>query len=236
MPVHSRSHGLADHQPDPRAGRAFLVAPLCVHDEVPLDGSRPVLHAWNRTPSTGSSGIAPEAPSCSAPTQAVSARRPLRRRLDTIARPGARPHPQPKPVYSRSFAVVRLESPLALGHGSYLLVRLAPRRLVHRLITHAEVDAVAVSKLFVSLANRRGPRKTDSRGSLPYRRLSGDCSRVLTSIRWSNSDEPVARRTDNPAPSALRIHCCHNRHRCRPTRREVCVNVAERLVPSPETC
>lgn len=43
---------------------------------------------WTRTPPTVSSGIAPAAPPwLSEPDQAVSARRPLRRRLDTIARP-----------------------------------------------------------------------------------------------------------------------------------------------------
>jgi hypothetical protein len=32
--------------------------------------------------------------------------------------PGARPHPQPKPMHPRTLAVVRLEGPLALGHGT----------------------------------------------------------------------------------------------------------------------
>src|SRR5262249_12070559 len=102
--------------------------------------------------------------------------------------PGAGPHPKPESVHPCPTTVVRLEGPFALGHGSNLLVRLAPRRLAHRPTTRAEVDVVAVGKLFASLANRRGPPRADSRGSLPYRRLSGDCSRVLTWLR------PVKRR------------------------------------------
>jgi hypothetical protein len=43
-------------------------------------------------------------------------------------------------------------------------------------------DAMAVGKLCVSFANRRGPRAVSR--SLPYRRHSGDCSRVLTSFGW----------------------------------------------------
>src|SRR5205085_11293061 len=58
------------------------------------------------------------------------------------------------PARACGYSAGRCVSPWPRQH---LLVHLAPRRLVHRLTTHAEVDAVAVRKLFVSLANRRGP-------------------------------------------------------------------------------
>jgi hypothetical protein len=91
------------------------------------------------------------------PGQADSVRRPLRRRFDTIARPARVLIRSRNPCTRARLRLFgwKVRLPLATA---YLLVRWAPRRLVHRLTTHAEVDAVAVRKLFVSLANRRGLR------------------------------------------------------------------------------
>ena len=73
---------------------------------------------WTRTPPTASSGIAPEAPPwLSEPTQAVSCPPALTPPVGHDRAPGAGPHPKPESVHSRTPAVVRLESPLALGHG-----------------------------------------------------------------------------------------------------------------------
>lgn len=44
MSLHGRTHRLAHHQTDSRAGFAVLLAPLRVHDKVPLDGPPPVSH------------------------------------------------------------------------------------------------------------------------------------------------------------------------------------------------
>src|SRR5581483_4687045 len=119
-----------------------------------------------RTLSTVSSGTAREAPSLlCAQTQAVRLRRPLRRRLDTIARPARVLIRNRKPCTRarRRLFGWKVLLPLATTVSPR---NLAPRRLAHRLTKHAEVDAVAVGevrcKVFVSLANRRGPR-----GSIP---------------------------------------------------------------------
>jgi hypothetical protein len=157
--LNGRSHRLCHYQPDSRAAVGQLVASLRVHHEVASHGPHAVLD---------------RRPELRRPGHPVPCRKHRRTRADSGSQhppalaptigydraPGASTHSKPKSVHPRSSAVIRLEGPLALGHGSNLLVRLAPRRLAHRPTTHAEVDVVAVGKLFVSLANRRGPRGT----------------------------------------------------------------------------
>ena len=159
VPLYRRPHRLPHYEPDSRTGFALLVTPLCVHDDVSFDGPNSVLHRRTEfrrpghpVPRRQHSRIPPGSGSQRAPALAPTVRHD--------GSPGAGPHPKPKPVYSRSFAVVRLVGSLALGHDSYLLVLLAPRPLAQRLTTHVEADVVAVGKPFVSLANRRGPRGT----------------------------------------------------------------------------
>ncbi len=60
-----------------------------------------------------------------ASNHAVSARRPLRRRLDTMARPARVRIRSRKPMHPRTAPVVRLKGPLALGHGCLSSLRLA---------------------------------------------------------------------------------------------------------------
>jgi hypothetical protein len=79
---------------------------------------------------------------------------------------------------------------------------------------------VAVGKLFVSLADRRVPRTVA--GSLPYRRLSGDCSRVLTAFRGVKRATAVTTVT-------------RPEHRSE-SLKYVVNNVAERLAAGAENC
>jgi hypothetical protein len=134
--------------------------------------------------------------------------------------PRAGPHPETKPVHPRTTPVVGLESPLALGHGSISLLRMAPHRCTHDQLTRARrSDVVAVGKL-VRLA--RCPARTPKVvGSLPYRQRSGDCSRVLTRLA------PVKRR--------LMSFWSHSRHAVSATAKQPSGNVAERLAPGKKT-
>ena len=159
VPLYRRSHRLPHYQPDSRTGFALLVTPLRVHDDVSFDGPNSVLH--RRTEFRRPGHPVPRRQHSRIPPGSGSQRPPaLAPTVRHDGSPGAGPHPKPKPVYSRSFAVVWLVGSLALGHDSYLLVLLAPRPLAQRLTTHVEADVVAVGKPFVSLANRRGPRGT----------------------------------------------------------------------------
>jgi hypothetical protein len=73
-------------------------------------------------------------------------------------------------MHPRSAPVVGLKGPLALGHGCLLVACGNP-------VERIGLDGIAVGKLFVSLANRRGLRDIRVAAVSPR---SGDCSRVLT--------------------------------------------------------
>ncbi len=104
--------------------------------------------------------------------------------------PGTRPHPQAESMHPCATPIVRLECPLALGHGCISSLRLATtsarRHLWQPLVSSA-----------VLLRNRRAPHdlRGDRSGSQPYRRLPGDCSRVLTRIRWVKPANFARRRS-----------------------------------------
>jgi hypothetical protein len=74
-------------------------------------------------------------------------------------------------VHAGSAPVIRLEGPLALGHGVLLALSASP------------------SGRYASQVHRSGclacwpARSPDNSGSQPYRRLSGDCLRVLMTLR-----------------------------------------------------
>jgi hypothetical protein len=81
-------------------------------------------------------------------------------------------------MHAGSAPVIRLEGPLALGHGfSSLCLALPSGR--SRFSTGSVRGSIG-SNLAVG---RRGPQARHP-GSQPYRRLSGDCLRVLTHLRW----------------------------------------------------
>ncbi len=114
--------------------------------------------SWYRTPQIASSDIAPEAPLwISGPAQAVSVRRPLRRRLDTIARPARvliRSRNPCTRARRRLFGWnVRLPLATALSpHAS------GTSSTAHRPTTHAEADALPLVSSSRSLTGA-GPVK-----------------------------------------------------------------------------
>ena len=95
--------------------------------------------------------------------------------------PCAGAHPQAEAMHAGSAPVIRLEGPLALGHGVLLVVsRSKPSQPSGR----SRFATAMVRGSFGGglAAGRRGPQARQP-GSQPYRRLSGDCLRVLTRIR-----------------------------------------------------
>jgi hypothetical protein len=83
-------------------------------------------------------------------------------------------------MHARSAPVVRLEGPLALGHDVLLILsRLKHSQPPGR--SRVSIGLVCESVGGGRAAGRRGPRAYHPR-SQPYRRLSGDCLRVLTSL------------------------------------------------------
>jgi hypothetical protein len=91
---------------------------------------------------------------------------------------GTGTHPQPEAVHTGSAPVVRLEGPLALGHGILLVVcgivfGNASGRA--RMATRSVCGSVGVVLLLAGAVPMR-----NTCGSQPYRRRSGDCLRVLT--------------------------------------------------------
>jgi hypothetical protein len=149
VPLYRRSHRLPHYQPDSRTGLALLVTPLRVHDDVAFDGPHSVLH--RRTELRRPGHPVPRRQHSRIPAGSGSQRPPaLAPTVGHDGSPGTGPHPKPKAMHPRSFAVVWLEGSLALGHGSNLLALLAPRRFAQRLTTHVELDVVAVGKPFVT--------------------------------------------------------------------------------------
>jgi len=77
-------------------------------------------------------------------------------------------------VHAGSAPVVRLEGPLALGHGVLLVVSSSKH------LSHPTTSLIRRPGVVLLLAG--AVSKTRHFGSQPYRRLSGDCLRVLTSL------------------------------------------------------
>lgn len=142
------------------------------------------------------------------------------RRHDGASGPGA--HPQPEAVHTCPTPIVRLEGPLALSHGRYSSLGLAPRP------RHAHTDARQDGTPLVSSCSLTGAVPARTRGSQAVSPLPGDCSRVLTRSRWVKP----ATRTSGP-PS--RVYCCHSGHWPAPRSSEQSKNVAELLASRPKT-
>ncbi len=156
------------------------------------------------------------------------------------------PHPQPKAMHAGSAPVVRLEGPLALRHHSLLVasgIAFRPRNSRGR----TRLPARSPQQALCLAGNRRGPRVSPL-GSQPYRRLSGDCSRVLTSLRRVKPGSPrppiplaVVSRAVKPRPSNQSISgVAFTGFTPPPPRRASHVtkarpNVPERLAPAPKT-
>ena len=157
MSLYRRSHRLAHHQPDSRAGRCSSHRCACTTRSrstaripsftVDTELRRPCHPVSRRKHRPGYPSRLRQSVSVG-PCAAGWTRSRARRGSSSEA--GIR-----APAHACGCSAGRSACPWP---RQYLLVRLAPRRLPHRLTTHAEADAVAVGKLFVSLTNRRGPR------------------------------------------------------------------------------
>jgi len=82
---------------------------------------------------------------------------------------GARTHPQPETVHTGPAAVVRLESPLALGHGCFSSFGLVSTPSVAMNVMAAE-EAATVGKL-IHLAGAAPLRFRRTTESQPYRHV-----------------------------------------------------------------
>ena len=109
--------------------------------------------------------------------QADNARRPLRRRLDTIERPARVRIRRRKPCTRarRRLFGWKVRLPLATAFSSFYRAQISEPSGRSRFASTLGGSGRA--------AGRRGPQ-AHCPGSQPYRRLSGDCLRVLTSVRW----------------------------------------------------
>lgn len=101
--------------------------------------------------------------------------------------PGAGAHPQSETMHAGSAPVVGLEGPLALGHGVLLVVSgssvraIRPHALCNWVGPLGARDWLGLVLLLAGAVPWLSFRRQF--GSQPYRRLSGDFLRVLTSVR-----------------------------------------------------
>jgi hypothetical protein len=107
---------------------------------------------------------------------------------------------------SRPAPVVRLEGPLALGHGC-ISSSYGGRYPVYTLAcVHRRSRQPLVSSGLAR--NRRGPETR----SQPYRQRMGDCSRVLTSLPLVKPPCHAVHHRRIPSHSRTTRHSCHSRH------------------------
>lgn len=126
MSLHCGTNRFRNHQPDLRAVFCPTVRTQGVHHQIGLHRAHPSAH---RRPEVAR----PRHPVPRRKHRASSWIGLRRQRATALAAPvrhdgpaGPGPHPQPEAVHPCPAPVVRLESPLALGHGSISLLRLAP--------------------------------------------------------------------------------------------------------------
>ncbi len=138
---------------------------------------------------------------------------------DGSPRPGT--HPQSKTVDAGSAPVVRLKGPLALGHG----VLLAVSGINHPAAMLPESIGRRWSRYWPARSPHRWSR------SQPYRRLSGDFLRVLTSLRPVKPHRLLATAPSwwpgpNPCRPTTRLDHDHELHHR---------NTKQRLAAAPKT-
>ncbi len=154
--------------------------------------------ASRRTQLTASCGCVREAPPKDLTRdQADSARRPLRRRPDTIARPARVRIRKRKPCTRarRRLFGWKVRLPLATTFSSLFAIR--PLR---RFASGSSAFRPEVVLLLLAGAVPCGS------GSQPYRRLSGDCLRVLTSLRLVKPGLSQRSRADPVQDFSFRSH------------------------------
>ncbi len=137
---------------------------------------------------------------------------------------GTRTHPQPETVHTGPAAVVRLESPLALGHGCFSSFDLVLTTSDAMTVMTAE-DVATVGKL-IHLAGAAPVRSGREPRVAAVSPRAGDCSRVLTRFAWVKPGPKRLIPQLSPVPSGNKNH----------TSNQLCLgceeavgNVAERL-------
>lgn len=219
MSLHCGTNRFRNHQPDFWAVFCPIVRTQGVHHQIGLHRAHPSAH---RRPEVAR----PRHPVPRRKHRASSWIGLRRQRATALAAPvrhngpaGPGPHPQPEPVHPCPAPVVRLESPLALGHGSISLLRLAPA-------AHTDRRSLCWTRLpLVSSSvplDRRGPHSSWV-AAVPPR--PGDCSRVLTSFAWV---KPCRR----PARTVTSVTLVPPRCRAKIRFRQCCGTVGTR----PENC
>ena len=176
MAFDGRTHRLGDDQTDARAIGHLAATPAPdVNNNVGLRGAHPVLHRCVKL------SRPPHAVACGKHRQrtrrcdqADNARRPLRRRLDTIERPARVRIRRRKPCTRarRRLFGWKVRLPLATAFSSFVSSS--------KHLSRPTTSPVRRSGVVLLLAG--AVPKTRHFGSQPYRRLSGDCLRVLTSL------------------------------------------------------
>lgn len=130
-----------------------------------------------------------------------------------------RAHPQPEAMHARPAPVVRLEGPLALGHGCLLVA--SGTRIPHRRRTKSVWTQLPLVSSSILLAGAVPDRCPGRSRIASYGRLFEGTEEISLGQTWPND------RVDS--------HICNTRHR-RPTAENIrpC-NVAERLAPAKKT-
>ncbi|CAN5807663.1 hypothetical protein BH09ACT7_BH09ACT7_34080 [soil metagenome] len=235
MALHGRTDRLGDHQADPGSFGVGLIA-ADMHDQIGLDSPNPVLdrrtelrrpcHPVLRWEQRRRLPVL---------NQAVSERRPFFRRPDTIARPARVRIRSRKPCTRarRRLFGWKVRLPLATAVSPHCIWPSHPPRTSRC----ARANTMAVGKLMRLARNRRRNRQVLREiqrfpGSQPYRRRSGDCSRVLTCVRWV---KPVPLTPLIALRPAKNVHCCNNCHASSGGCQKPLRNVAERLAPRDKT-
>jgi hypothetical protein len=128
---HRRTDRLGDNQPDARPRAVALARPPNMNYDVGLHRAHPVLHRRVEL------GGPPHAVACGKHRQKPCRQKSGSYCATALAAPvghdgtsGSGTHPQAEPVHTGSAPIIRLEGPLALGHGILLVVsRIAIRQL-----------------------------------------------------------------------------------------------------------
>ena len=126
MSNHRRPDSLAHDQPETGTvicyyQRLYLLAIERVHDKVASSHTTSTSHRHGEIRVATQPERLRQHPELlnSKSDQAVRESRPLRRRAETIARPATGTHTKTEAVNTRAAAIIRLERPLALGHGQH---------------------------------------------------------------------------------------------------------------------
>jgi hypothetical protein len=191
VPLHRPAHGLRDHEPYPGPTVIKALAPACVHHDVGLHRPHPSIDCGTEFRRPRHPVARRKHRADPASYYAVSLRRPLPRRLATIARPARVRIRSRNPCTRARRRLLGWKVRLPLATAVTPCCVWQPHRAQGR-------DAIAVGKLFVSLANRRGLRRNLRIAAVSPR--SGDCSRVLTRFLKVKPTTAAAAKASSATP------------------------------------